>query len=85
MASILEGKDAVSTAQACAAVPALIEQLREKRRNTAQIDSMNPSLIVKSGTEQLQRLKAVRVRGDLITVKKRDITDYFFASVKSMR
>jgi len=51
-------------------------------RNCKTLDALTDALIVKEGLNRLRKLKAVKISGGKITVRKPHIIDYFSAAVK---
>jgi hypothetical protein len=50
-------------------------------RNCKTIGALSPQEIVSKGIAQLRKLKAIKVKGKKITVRKAHIIDYFAAVV----
>ena len=81
VAAIGKNRDACAIADLEAAIPALLDTLRADGRNLTSLVDQTPADIVKQGIRQLERLKAVSQTGDIVSIKKRNILEYYAAPV----
>jgi 1-acyl-sn-glycerol-3-phosphate acyltransferase len=81
LAAIVRERAAVTSQEAEGLLPPLIDTLRAAGRNLKSVEGRPPAELVGRGKQPLLRLKAVSQRGDLLTVRKKEIIDYCAAPV----
>lgn len=81
LASIVRERTTLSIREAETLLPALIDTLRTDGKNLKSAEGRTPAEIVALGKKPLLRLKAISQKGDMLTVRKKQIIDYCSAPV----
>jgi 1-acyl-sn-glycerol-3-phosphate acyltransferase len=71
----------VTKADLVAAVPAILSQCRDQKRNMKSLDNLTDELIVTIGIKQLLFVKSVSVNTSNVSIVKQSIIDYYAATL----
>lgn len=81
LAALVSRHGPLSSAQAVACMPGLLEEIRGRGKNCRSLETLAPHDIVAKGREQLLRLHAIHLSGGVLFEKKGALLRYFAAPV----
>ena len=83
LASVIKSEPQVSREQCEERIDAVIETLRKGSRNIRELEKISSAEIARQGLRLLLRLRAVQLKGSSIIIRKKNIIDYYAASVEA--